>query len=71
MLNLFCDLKSRFANMVCGMITRDSIKEALTNGITAEQVGVQGNHTGRGDGKHIVCILILLYLYDVLDNLLS
>ncbi|CAG8566902.1 8772_t:CDS:2 [Paraglomus occultum] len=37
-LNLFCDLKCRFANMVCGMITRDSIKEALTNGITAEQI---------------------------------
>jgi len=37
-LNLFITLKSRFPNLVIGMITRESIKDALHNGITAEQV---------------------------------
>ncbi|TFK94065.1 transcription factor Tfb2 [Polyporus arcularius HHB13444] len=37
-LNLFVTLKSRFPNLVVGQITRDSVKKALANGITAEQV---------------------------------
>ncbi|KAI8385351.1 Transcription factor Tfb2 (p52) C-terminal domain [Nakaseomyces glabratus] len=37
-LSLFVHLKSRFANMVAGQITRESIKRALINGITADQV---------------------------------
>ncbi|GMM56860.1 TFIIH/NER complex subunit [Maudiozyma humilis] len=37
-LSLFVHLKSRFANMVTGQITRESIRTALTNGITAEQI---------------------------------
>jgi Transcription factor tfb2 len=37
-LNLFVQLKTRFANMVCGQITRESIRNALYNGITADQV---------------------------------
>ncbi|CAN6671703.1 general transcription and DNA repair factor IIH subunit Tfb2p [Trichomonascus vanleenenianus] len=37
-LNLFVHLKSRFANMVTGHITRDSVRGALTNGIQAEQI---------------------------------
>ncbi|CAN3375490.1 hypothetical protein DIURU_005229 [Diutina rugosa] len=37
-LNLFVTLKTRFSNMVCGQITRESIREALTNGITADQI---------------------------------
>ncbi|CDK28535.1 unnamed protein product [Kuraishia capsulata CBS 1993] len=37
-LNLFVHLKSRFSNMVTGAITRESIRKALTNGITAEQI---------------------------------
>ncbi|KAK6456073.1 RNA polymerase II transcription factor B subunit 2 [Scheffersomyces xylosifermentans] len=37
-LNLFVHLKSRFTNMVCGQITRESIRNALYNGITADQV---------------------------------
>ncbi|OZJ02174.1 hypothetical protein BZG36_04807 [Bifiguratus adelaidae] len=37
-LNLFVDLKSRFPNMVSGVITRDSVRNALTNGITADQI---------------------------------
>jgi transcription initiation factor TFIIH subunit 4 len=37
-LNLFCHLKTRFANMVTGHITRDSIRNALANGIMAEQI---------------------------------
>lgn len=37
-LSLFVQLKSRFNNMVLGQITRDSIRRALRNGITAEQI---------------------------------
>lgn len=37
-LNLFLSLRSRFPNLVIGMITRESIKSALSNGITAAQV---------------------------------
>jgi len=39
-LNLFVSLKYRFPNLVVGMITRDSVKKALMNGITADQVRV-------------------------------
>lgn len=37
-LNLFVTLKSRFPNLVVGAITRESVKKALANGITANQV---------------------------------
>ncbi|RKP35685.1 RNA polymerase II transcription factor B subunit 2 [Dimargaris cristalligena] len=37
-LNLFVSLKSRFANMVVGVITRDSMRSALAHGITADQI---------------------------------
>ncbi|KAL3232224.1 General transcription and DNA repair factor IIH subunit TFB2 [Nakaseomyces bracarensis] len=37
-LSLFVHLKTRFANMVSGQITRESIRRALVNGITAEQI---------------------------------
>ncbi|CUM62895.1 uncharacterized protein PRCAT00000454001 [Priceomyces carsonii] len=37
-LNLFVHLRTRFANMVCGQITRESIRHALYNGITADQI---------------------------------
>ncbi|KAJ3490853.1 hypothetical protein NLI96_g1137 [Meripilus lineatus] len=37
-LNLFVSLKSRFPNLVVGAITRESVKKALTNGITADQI---------------------------------
>ncbi|KAF9449749.1 transcription factor Tfb2 [Macrolepiota fuliginosa MF-IS2] len=37
-LNLFVTLKYRFPNLVVGMITRDSVKKALMNGITADQI---------------------------------
>lgn len=37
-LNLFSNLKTRFANMVTGQINRDSVRFALSNGITAEQI---------------------------------
>jgi len=39
-LNLFVVLKARFANMVVGMITRDSIRGALNHGITADQMPI-------------------------------
>lgn len=37
-LNLFVHLKSRFANMVAGNITRESVRSALSNGIKADQI---------------------------------
>ncbi|KAI0076179.1 transcription factor Tfb2 [Panus rudis PR-1116 ss-1] len=37
-LNLFITLKSRFPNLVVGAITRESVKKALANGITADQI---------------------------------
>lgn len=35
---IFCQLQYKFPNMVMGVITRDSIHEALKSGITAEQI---------------------------------
>lgn len=37
-LNLFVNLRTRFSNMVSGQITRESIRNALYNGITSDQV---------------------------------
>jgi len=37
-LNLFVSLKYRFPNLVVGSITRDSVKKALNNGISADQI---------------------------------
>ncbi|KAJ6595054.1 transcription factor Tfb2-domain-containing protein [Mycena vulgaris] len=37
-LNLFVALKYRFPNLVARSITRDSVKKALSNGISAEQL---------------------------------
>ncbi|VEU21760.1 DEKNAAC102565 [Brettanomyces naardenensis] len=37
-LNLFVHLKTRFANMVTGVVTRDSVRRALINGISADQI---------------------------------
>ncbi|KAI0032545.1 transcription factor Tfb2 [Vararia minispora EC-137] len=37
-LHLFVNMKSRFPNLVIGMITRDSVRRALANGITADQI---------------------------------
>ncbi|RDB25820.1 RNA polymerase II transcription factor B subunit 2 [Hypsizygus marmoreus] len=37
-LNLFVSLKYRFPNLVVGSITRDSVKKALANGISADQI---------------------------------
>ncbi|KAJ7220293.1 transcription factor Tfb2 [Mycena pura] len=37
-LNLFVSLKYRFPNLVVGAITRESVKKALANGISAEQI---------------------------------
>ncbi|KAI8340757.1 RNA polymerase II transcription factor B subunit 2 [Chlamydoabsidia padenii] len=37
-LNLFVQLQSRFRNMVAGVITRDSVRNALIKGITADQI---------------------------------
>ncbi|KAI8901971.1 transcription factor Tfb2-domain-containing protein [Globomyces pollinis-pini] len=37
-LSLFIQMQTRFANMVVGMLTRESIRDALSRGITAEQI---------------------------------
>ncbi|KAF9269270.1 transcription factor Tfb2 [Marasmius fiardii PR-910] len=37
-LNLFVSLKYRFPNLVVGSITRESVKRALNNGISADQI---------------------------------
>ncbi|KAF9532674.1 transcription factor Tfb2-domain-containing protein [Crepidotus variabilis] len=37
-LNLFVSLKYRFPNLVVGSITRESVRKALANGITADQI---------------------------------
>lgn len=37
-LNLFVHLRTRFNNMVCGNITRESIRHALRAGITSDQI---------------------------------
>ncbi|GAA5912359.1 TFIIH/NER complex subunit TFB2 [Sporobolomyces salmoneus] len=37
-LGLFASLKTRFANFVTGMITRESVRRGLENGITANQL---------------------------------
>ncbi|EIW83705.1 transcription factor Tfb2 [Coniophora puteana RWD-64-598 SS2] len=37
-LNLFITLKYRFPNLVVGMLTRESVRRALGNGISAEQI---------------------------------
>ncbi|CCE61186.1 hypothetical protein TPHA_0A01010 [Tetrapisispora phaffii CBS 4417] len=37
-LSLFVHLRTRFSNMVTGQITRESIRNALANGVTADQI---------------------------------
>lgn len=37
-INLFVGLKTRFPNLIVGSLTRESVKSALNNGITAEQI---------------------------------
>lgn len=37
-LNLFASFKVRFSNLIVGTLNRDSVKKALANGITADQV---------------------------------
>ncbi|KAJ3084037.1 RNA polymerase II transcription factor B 52 kDa subunit [Rhizoclosmatium hyalinum] len=37
-LSLFLTLKARFANMVIGILTRDSVREAYNNGISSDQI---------------------------------
>ncbi|KAI9338548.1 transcription factor Tfb2-domain-containing protein [Obelidium mucronatum] len=37
-LSLFLSLKARFSNMVIGVLTRDSVRQAYDNGISADQI---------------------------------
>ncbi|TPX62900.1 hypothetical protein PhCBS80983_g00079 [Powellomyces hirtus] len=37
-LSLFVSLQARFQNMVTGLVTRDAVREALSKGITADQI---------------------------------
>ena len=52
-LNLFVSFKSRFSNLIVGTLTRDSVKRALMNGITAEQVGASYATSCFPSHKHI------------------
>jgi transcription initiation factor TFIIH subunit 4 len=38
LLGLFCELMYRFPNLAVGILTRDSVRQALKSGITAEQI---------------------------------
>lgn len=60
-LNLFVSLKSRFPNLVVGNLTRDSVKKALTNGITADQV-CRSKHAADKDLFPFFAIQIIKYL---------
>ncbi|POW20255.1 hypothetical protein PSHT_03769 [Puccinia striiformis] len=42
-LNLFLSLRYRFPNLVVGAVTRESIKSALSNGITADQSSIKSD----------------------------
>lgn len=42
-LNLFITMKYRFPNLVVGMLTRESVRKALSNGISADQVRYQNS----------------------------
>jgi transcription initiation factor TFIIH subunit 4 len=37
-LSLFLEMKARFGNMVMAVLSRDSVREAFKNGITADQI---------------------------------
>lgn len=37
-LNLFIDIRTRYPNLIVGRLERDTVKEAMKNGITATQV---------------------------------
>lgn len=49
-LNLFCSLKCRFANLVIGRLTRHHARRALTNGISADQIIQYLTANQRGGG---------------------
>ncbi|XP_063225175.1 general transcription factor IIH subunit 4 isoform X2 [Bacillus rossius redtenbacheri] len=38
LLGLFCELMYRFSNLAVGILTRESVRQALRSGITAEQI---------------------------------
>jgi transcription initiation factor TFIIH subunit 4 len=40
-LNLFCKIEMVFPNFICGMITRDKVRNAFKSGITAQQIVTQ------------------------------
>ncbi|KAH9985132.1 transcription factor Tfb2-domain-containing protein [Russula vinacea] len=53
-LNLFVTVKWRFPNLVVGAITRESVRKALLNGITADQIRLwelERNRIKTEDGK--------------------
>ena len=37
-LNLFIDIRTRYPNLIVGRLERDTVKDAMKNGITAAQV---------------------------------
>lgn len=59
-LNLFCSLKKRFQNLVIGNITRESVKRALANGITAEQASIDKTFAIENQIDHLAFVFILV-----------
>ena len=60
-LNLFVSLKYRFPNLVVGSISRDSVKKALSNGISADQIiSYLVTHAHPQMRKNVSCLVIAL-----------
>ena len=56
-LSLFVHIRSKFPNLVMGIITRDSVKEALRNGIGAEQIIMYLSHHAHPQMyKNVSCV---------------
>ncbi|KAH9966940.1 transcription factor Tfb2-domain-containing protein [Lactifluus volemus] len=57
-LNLFVSVKSRFPNLVVGSITRESVRKALVNGITADQLSHHYAHPHMRKNKPLLPVTV-------------
>jgi len=57
-LNLFIAFRARFPNLIVGILTRESVKKALTNGITADQVNLSLEIQAMTDKVQILSYLV-------------
>lgn len=61
LLGLFTELLYRFPNLVVGVLTRDSVRQALRGGITADQIiSYLRQHTHPNVRNNFFCILLKL-----------